>query len=257
MKKSVKVLVVFTFIAMVVVNILATSLPINGIDTGAVSDSYPNLFAPSGITFSIWGVIYILLLGYTFYQLGIINKKDDIKNSLLNKVGIIFSVSSIANTLWIFTWHYRIIYLSLILMIVIFISLLMIVNTIKNEKLTNKEKFFVKLPFSVYFGWITVALIANATTFLVSIGWNGFGLSDYFWTTAIVSVGAIIGIFTIIKNKDYPYGLVLVWAYLGILIKHTSQNFFNSMYPAVIAAVIISLALFIASDIYVIVKKKH
>jgi len=240
---------------MVVVNVLANSLPINGVDTGVISDSYPNLFAPAGITFSIWGLIYLLLALFTFYQLGIINKNDEISTELLNKVGIIFSISSIANAIWIFTWHYQIIWLSVVFMLVILISLIKIVNAIKEEKLSSKEKFFVKLPFSIYFGWITVATIANVTTLLVSLNFKGFGISETIWTVLIIIVGAIIGIITLLKNRDYFYGLVIIWAYFGIIIKHTTV--FNSMYPAVIISAIISIIFIIAADFYAITKKEY
>lgn len=254
MKLRIKISVVITFIVMIVVNALANIIPINGIDTGGVSDSFPNLFAPAGFTFVIWGLIYLLLAGYTFYQL-IFNKKDSIRKDLLNKNGIIFSISSIANALWIIAWHYKIIYVSIVLMAIILICLIIIVNSIRKEDLTLKEKIFIKLPFSTYFGWITVATIANMTTLLVSLGWNGFGIPEAIWTIIIILVGAIISILTIIKNKDYVYGVVVVWAYIGILIKHT--NVFNSMYPGVIITVIISLGLVVAANMYAIVKRAY
>ncbi len=261
MKKSISVLVVITFIAMIVVNALANLLPINGVDTGGVSDAYQNLFAPAALTFAIWGLIYLLLAGFTFYQLGIINKNDSINKALLNKVGIVFSISSIANALWIFSWHYKIIYLSMGLMAIILVCLIIIVNAIRKEnltnQLTNKEKVFVKLPFSIYFGWITVATIANMTTLLVGIGWNGFGISETIWTVIVIAVGAVIGILTIMRNKDYAYGLVIIWAYIGILIKHMSSSGFAGMYPAVITTVIIALALVVVADVFTIVKKAH
>lgn len=240
---------------MIVVNVLANSLPINGVDTGVISDSYPNLFAPAGITFAIWGLIYLLLALFTFYQLGIINKNDEISTELLNKVGILFSISSIANTIWIFTWHYQVIWLSIVFMLVILISLIKIVNAIKEEKLSSKEKFFVKLPFSIYFGWITVATIANTTTLLVSLNFKGFGISETIWTVLIIIIGAIIGIITLLRNRDYFYGLVIIWAYFGIIIKHTTV--FNSMYPAVVITAIISIVFLIAADIYAITKKEY
>ncbi len=255
MNNKIKFFVLITFIAMVVVNVLANSLPINGVDTGVISDSYPNLFAPAGITFAIWGLIYLLLALFTFYQLGIINKNDEISTELLNKVGILFSISSIANTIWIFTWHYQVIWLSIVFMLVILISLIKIVNAIKEERLSSKEKFFVKLPFSIYFGWITVATIANATTLLVSLNFKGFGISETIWTVLIIIIGAIIGIITLLRNRDYFYGLVIIWAYFGIIIKHTTV--FNSMYPAVIIAAIISIVFLIAADIYAITKKEY
>jgi hypothetical protein len=109
---------------------LANILPINGMNTGRVSDFYFNLFAPSAITFAIWGLIYLFLAFYTFYQLGIINENDSVSDLLLNKIGIVFSISSVANTMWILAWHYKIISLSLILMTIILISLIYIVTII-------------------------------------------------------------------------------------------------------------------------------
>lgn len=255
MKNINKVLIVITFVTMIVVNTLANALPINGITTGMASDAHPNLFAPAGITFAIWGVIYLFLALFTFYQLGIINKNDEISNELLNEVGTLFIISSVANTAWIFAWHYQVLWLSVILIIAMLLPLIMIANALRKEKLSVKEKFFVKVPFSLYFGWLTVATIANITTFLVSLNWNGFGIPESMWTTIIIFVGAIIGIITLLKHKDYIYGLVLIWAYSGILLKHVT--IFNSMYISVIVAAIISIALILAASIYSFTKKEY
>lgn len=255
MKNKIKIIVVLTFITMIVVNVLANALPINGMNTGVVSDSYPNLFAPAGITFSIWGIIYIMLALYSFYQLGIINKKDTLSSEVLDKIGIIFSISSVINTIWIFTWHYQIIILSMILMIGLLVSLIKIVDLIKAQTLSRREKFFVKVPFSIYFGWITVATIANATTLLVSLNWNGFGIPESIWAALVIVVGAVIGILTILNNKDYFYGLVIVWAYFGIIIKHTSL--FESQYPLVIVMAAVCIASVLVTDIFVFLKKEY
>ena len=257
MKKTIQALAAVTFILMVVVNALANILPINGIGTGAVSDSYPNLFAPAGITFAIWGVIYLLLAAYTVFQLGLFKKNRTMSNALMNKVGVVFSISSIANTVWIFSWHYRIIALSMVLMLLILVCLAIIVSAIRKETLSTKEKVFVKLPFSVYFGWITVATIANLTTLLVSVGWNGFGLSQTVWAIAIIAIGAAIGIITILRNKDYAYGLVILWAYAGIVIKHVSETGFNSMYPAVMITTIAAMVLVVVAEVMAITKKAY
>ena len=257
MKKTIQALAAVTFILMVVVNALANILPINGIGTGAVSDSYPNLFAPAGITFAIWGVIYLLLAAYTVFQLGLFKKNRSMSDALMNKVGVVFSISSIANTVWIFSWHYRIIALSMVLMLLILVCLAIIVSAIRKETLSTKEKVFVKLPFSVYFGWITVATIANLTTLLVSVGWNGFGLSQTVWAIAIIAIGAAIGIITILRNKDYAYGLVILWAYAGIVIKHVSETGFNSMYPAVMITTIAAMVLVVVAEVMAITKKAY
>ncbi|MEA4889974.1 MAG: tryptophan-rich sensory protein [Clostridiaceae bacterium] len=252
-----KFFVSVTFAAMIVVNALANILPINGIGTGAVSDAYPNLFAPAGLTFSIWGLIYILLAAHTLYQLGLFRSKDGkAADALLRKIGIIFAVTSLINAAWIFSWHYRIIPLSMILMVCLLIGLIDIRVIINTQSLSAREKILIRLPFSVYFGWITVATIANATALLVSVGWDRFGLPESLWTILMLAAGALIGAAVIIRYRDFAYGLVLVWAYAGILIKHTTAAGFSNQYPDIIITVSICLALFIAMLLYTLFKTR-
>ena len=256
-KSSTIVFVTVTFLLMIIVNILANTLPINEQTTGQVSDSYPNLFAPAGITFAIWGLIYLLLLGFTLYMIGCFQKNSStVKADLLNQVGIIFSISSIANTLWILTWHYEKIPLSMLIMVIILSCLIIINQLVVNEKLTAKEKLFIRLPFSVYFGWITVATIANATTLLVSLNWNGFGISEPVWTIIIIITGMIIGTITMLRNRDIAYGLVMLWAYAGIYIKHTSERGFSGQYPAIIYTVIACMICFVVVMVYILFSKR-
>ncbi|PKM72544.1 MAG: lantibiotic ABC transporter permease [Firmicutes bacterium HGW-Firmicutes-16] len=252
-----KLIAVVTFIIMVTVNALSALLPLNGLTPGEVSDSFPNLFAPAGITFSIWGLIYLLLTVYTLYLLGLFQGKENHVNvDLLRKTGIVFSISSLINAAWIFSWHYKIIPLSMVLMVFLLICLIDISVIIDKQGLSPKEKLLIRLPFAVYFGWITVATIANATVLLVSLGWSGFGLSEVIWTIIILAIGALICVATLLRFKSTAYGLVLVWAYTGILIKHTSTSGFSSQYPGIIIAISICLVLFTAAIVYVWMKNR-
>ena len=256
-KEIIKIITVVTFLVMIVVNSLANILPINDINTGQVSDSYPNLFAPAGATFAIWGLIYLLLAGYTVYQFGIFqgNTTTD-KTELINKIGILFSVSSIANASWIFAWHYDIIPLSMLLMVVILICLILINQLTSKEQFSKIEYFFIRLPFSIYFGWITVATIANATVLLVSLGWKDFILTDTSWTVLVIGLGLVIAIATMLKNRDIAYGLVIVWAYSGILLKHTSPEGLGSQYPVIINTTIVCIVLLLLAEAYLIISKR-
>lgn len=244
------------YIAMVVVNFLANGLPINNRSTGAISDAYPNLFAPAGLTFSIWGLIYLLLALYVLYQFISFGKEGgQKKEGLLKKVNIFFIVTSLANISWIFAWHYDFIGLSVLIMAVLLIFLIRIADILGAEQLTAQERLFVSTPFSVYFGWITVAAIANITVFLVSIGWNGFGITDFVWTSIVLLVGAFIGILRMRKDKNIAYGLVLIWAYFGILFKHLSTGGFDGQYPSIIVTVIVCLVLFVFFLARIVYKK--
>lgn len=240
---------------MIIVNALANILPINNLTTGEISDSYPNLFAPAGITFSIWGIIYLLLGIYTLYQLSL-QKISREKQAFIRKLNLYFIATSVINSIWIFAWHYRLIPLTVILMLGLLISLIKIAGIIKSAKLDLREKLLIKVPFGIYFGWITIATIANITVFLVSIKWNGFGIPDNIWMIIILLVGAAISMWRTIIDKNIAYGLVPLWAYFGIWIKHTSFDGFNSAYKDILTTIVICIIFFLAVYAYLIKKRK-
>lgn len=248
----IKILALVTYIAMVVMNFLANGLPINNRGTGEISNAYPNLFAPAGPAFSIWGLIYLLLGIYVIYQFV---KKDQKTEEIIQKINPFFIATSLANISWIFAWHYDYIGISVCIMAVLLILLIKIADIVRLENFTTLEKTSIWAPFSIYFGWITVASIANITVFLVSIGWNGFGLADFVWTSIILFVGALIGILRTNKDKNIAYGLVLVWAYSWILFRHLSASGFDGQYQSIIVTVIVCLVLFLSFIGRIIYKK--
>ncbi len=239
-----KVVATVTYIGMVVMNFLANSLPINNRSTGAISDSYPNIFAPAGPAFSIWGLIYLLLGIYVIYQF--VNK-DNRVDAVLAQINPLFIATSVANISWILAWHYDYIGLSVLIMTTLLILLIKIADILRVEQFSQVGRFIIRAPFSIYFGWITVATIANVTVFLVSIGWDGFGISESILMSIILLVGATIGIIRMHKDKNIPYGLVLIWAYSWILFKHMSPTGFDGQYPTVIATTIAYIMLFLFS----------
>jgi len=249
--KIIRMTVVLTYLLMITTNALANILPINGLNTGQVSNNYPNLFAPAAITFSIWGLIYISLGIYVVYQLYALKGKP-YRAKFFDTIGIYFSLSSAANALWIVAWHHLYFGISLILMGIILLSLIKINKTIYNKSLDTQVTKIVSLPFSIYFGWITVATIANVTTLLVSLNWQGFGIPDYIWTIVVLIIGLIIGSITMYKKKDFFFGLVFLWAYTGILLKHLQKSGFNGNYLTIIITVMISILilLFVEYNIY-------
>lgn len=237
-----KIIAAISYVAMVTVNFLANSLPINNRSTGEISDNYPNLFTPAGPAFSIWGLIYLLLASYVLYQFVKKSKKTE---NIIKKINPFFIATSIANISWIFAWHYDQIGISVLFMGTLLILLIKIADILGTEHFSSLEKLLIWAPFSIYFGWITVASIANITVFFVSTGWIGFGITEYIWTSSALLLGAILGILRMQKDKNIAYGTVLIWAYSWILFKHLSPNGFDGQYPIVIATVILCLILFI------------
>jgi len=245
--------VALSYLAMVATNYLANALPLNGMRTGDVSNAYPSLFTPAGVTFSIWGVIYLLLGMHVCYQLGLFRKgPDPAEQALLNRVGVLFTVSSVANTAWVFAWHYDVIPLSAVLIVVILVCLALIATTVRQGNLTARQRWFIGVPFSVYFGWTTVAVVANMTVLLVYAKWDGFGLADSTWAVIMVLVAMVIGTLTMVRNRDLAYGLVLIWAFLGILLRQLSPEGLDGRYPAITAAVVASLVVYLGAEMAIL-----
>lgn len=258
MKIVSKSLVAILFGGVILVNYLANALPLNDRNTGEISDAYQNLFAPAGITFSIWGLIYFLLFAYAVYQFGFFDRKNiATRTRLIDRINIYFIINLIANIAWIFAWHYDYIFASVLIMAVLLFTLIKIADINRGETFSGWEKLCLRLPFSIYFGWITVATIANVTVFLVSISWTGFGITDSIWMIIILLVGALIGIMRMFKDKDLAYGLVFVWAYMGILIKHISEQGFAGQYPNVIITILVCLALFVIFELRLFLYKRN
>ena len=222
--KGLRIIAFLSLVFMITLNVLANILPINGLMTGAISDSFFNLFAPAGITFAIWGVIYLLLTIYAIAQLKV-DHDLSVRQNLFDDLALPFTISNIANGLWILAWHYLRIDFSLILIIIVFLCLLLMMVEIKRTSLYNYDGFLVALPISVYFGWISVATIANVTTLLVSLGYSTYlnnpllGVADDVWLILLLIIGAVIMSFTSFKFKARAYGFVFLWAYFGIYLK--------------------------------------
>lgn len=250
-KKLLSLLNLVLYITMITVNALANILPINDKTTGEVSGNFPNLFAPAGVTFSIWGVIYILLLFFVVYDLYAAFGKQNIKTISVTG-SLVFGTTCLLNSLWIFAWHYELILLSVIIMLALLSSLIYLYLLVNKQNIKGfAGKLALKIPVSVYLGWISVATIANITVFLVSINWDGFGISDNIWSIVMISIGTLLALIMLLKNKDIAYSLVVIWAYCGIIIKRSSADVIHNdiIYTCYIAIlVIVALIVFRVSS---------
>jgi len=253
-KKLLQIFNLVTFIAAVIINYLAISLPLGFGTTQELSDAIPNLFVPAGITFSIWGIIYILLGLFSIYQIRDIFKSDKIEMPYVEEINVFFIISNLANLIWILLWHFQLVPLSLGAMLLILVMLLLIYLRLKIGKkdVSRIEKWAVHVPFSVYLGWITVATIANVTALLVTLGVpNGVtfpSLLAEILTIIVISVVVIITILMLVLRKDVAYSLVVVWASLGIFLKQFPGNLTIAI-PALIALIIVFIGI-----IYVAIK---
>jgi len=140
-------------------------------------------------------------------------------------------VANIANTGWIFMWHYKLVYTSVILMAVLLVSLLAIYRIISKKEVSLLKK----IPFSIYLGWISVASVANISAALYLAQWNGFGISSELWTVIMIGIVGVITILMLTLKKDISYSLVIIWALAGILVK------LGTTIPMIYGALVVAL----------------
>lgn len=225
--------VLLIFVGMVAVNALANALPLNGVNTGQVSALYPNLFTPAPYTFGIWGLIYLMLAVYTGFQVLGRSVAEGPRRKMLTEVAKLFIGTSILNAGWIFAWHYGQMALTAVLMLGLLIGLARIGWLLRTPHCSPVEELALRIPFALYFGWITVATVANITVLLVHLQWDGFGIAAPIWTALILTVASVIAAVTMYRIRSVAYGLAVVWAFVGILVRQTSANGLQGMYPLV------------------------
>jgi benzodiazapine receptor len=202
------------------VNILASTLPLNGQNTGEISDRFKVFFVPAGYVFAIWGVIYIGWIAFAVYQALPAQKESP----RLRKLGYLFALSGLFNAAWLFCWHYN--QFALSVMVMLGLLGLLIASYLRLDvartKVGNAEKWCVDIPFSVYLGWITVATLANVTDLLYYINWNGFGIAPEVWAVIMLFVASLVGLMMALTRRDAAYLFVLVWSFAGIAVKQAA-----------------------------------
>jgi hypothetical protein len=202
------------------VNILASTLPLNGQNTGEISDRFKVFFVPAGYVFAIWGVIYIGWIAFAIYQALPAQKESP----RLRKLGYLFALSGLFNAAWLFCWHYNQFALSVLVMLgllgLLIASYLRL--DVARTKVGTAEKWCVDIPFSVYLGWITVATVANVTDLLYYVNWNGFGIAPEVWAVIMLLVASLVGLMMALTRRDAAYLFVLVWSFVGIAVKQSA-----------------------------------
>ena len=228
-------------VATITINGLANALPINGQTTGEISDRFDVYFVPAGYVFSIWGLIYLALSAFAVYQVLPAQRED--RN--LRRIGYLFALSCVANSAWIFLWHYEFFELTLVAMFGLLLSLIAMYLRldIGRARISTAGKWLVHIPFSIYLGWITVATIANVTSVLYYLNWDGWGIRPEIWAVIMLVVGAGIASAVSISRGDVAYVLVIVWAFAGIAVKHANTPIVTI--TAGVMALIVALTLLV------------
>lgn len=210
------IFVVLVFLGMVAVNGLANSLPLNGVTTGEVSDSFDVRFVPAGYVFSIWGVIYLGLMAFTANLL----RPSVGSRPRVPAVTYLFMLNGGFNAAWLVAWHYQRFVLSLVLMVGLLATLIAMYLMLEIGRSDERglTRWLLVAPVQLYLAWISVATVANVTTTLDHLGWGGLGVPDEAWAAAMLVVCAGLAAAMCVTRRDAIFAGVVAWASAGIAV---------------------------------------
>ena len=208
-------------IATIIVNVLSNALPFNDLTTGEISDRFQVVFVPAGYVFSIWGVIYLGMIAFAVYQALPAQRE----NPRLRRVGYLFALSGLANMAWLFLWHYEQFTWTLVAMFTLLALLILIYLRLEigQNRVPAAETLMIRVPISIYLGWITVATIANVTQVLYYWGWSGWGISGEVWAVILLAVATALSAAMIFTRDDIAYLLVITWSVIGVAVKQAGS----------------------------------
>ena len=252
-----KILAIGNFLSVImviVINYYSQSRGVNGKTVGELSDEYNNLFTPAGFAFSIWGIIFLMMIIYSVYQLISVfggSAIDSYRRTSVEKTSFWFILANIGNVSWLFAWLNEWTGASVLVMLTILISLLNIMfrTGLKVGGLLWKDRIFITWPIATYAGWISVAAIANISAWLSKIGWEGGFLSEVQWTIIMISIAVIVNIYVIWKRNTHTFGMVGVWALFAIYARH------QETFTTIATVAIVGAGLIFVLNIYHLIAK--
>jgi hypothetical protein len=236
-------------------NALANILPFNGVTTGEAADRFFSYFTPPGYVFSIWGAIYTLLIVFAIYQV----RTNQLSEEYLGKISILYLVGAFFNITWLLAFHYGFDNNTLFLLtepLMLGLLVVLLYTYVRLEigikEVPVREKLAVHLPVSVYVGWISLATIANTASILNEFLTIPVDV-QYIWTALVLVVALLITSLMLYLRRDIAYGLVVIWASIGIYVKWTTVEIIPLIFwTALIVAIVVALSIILIP----IIKKK-
>jgi len=243
--------VIASYLCVIIIDLLSYFLPINGQNLVTNASYYPNYFTPSKYTFLVWILIYLLLALFTFYQYRTPHNSL-ISNKTLSFVRISMIAYSVVNIIWILSWLFDYFALSTMAILVAAILLSITCRNLYKADLSLMDTIFVRVPLGVLYAWICITTVINLIVLMYSIQWKIFGLSHEIWAPLIFISLAIFAISQVILNKDLAFCITFIWGYIGILVKHLTNESLDRPYPYAVAVLIACIILLIGSALYLI-----
>lgn len=230
-----QIAVVVSVITLIVMNYLSNAGTFGGRTNSDISDKYHTLITPAGYAFSIWGLIFLGLLAFAVYQALPAQRA----NPRFRAIGWWVVLNAFCNAIWSPLFNNEQIGVALLVILVMLGTLVVIEHrllvrtntpvvepiagaTLPEAVATPTETWLARIPFSLYFGWLTVATILNVAVYLKAANIGLLGLAETSWASAVLIVGVLVGAMVFNRFRSVAYVLVFAWAYVAIAVEQSA-----------------------------------
>lgn len=212
-RKNKSLISIILFAITLMINMLGSTGFINGLNQKDVSDKFSTLITPAGFTFSIWGIIYLLL--FITLVILFIKRNEKYYASIINQISSLFWLSCFFNASWIIVFSYKLIGLSVVVILGLCFSLLLILRRLLI--IHTPGKFFAPLVFAIYGGWVFTASFVNIALFLnyLNISFGSLAKETIYLVLLIMLV--FLAILLQNYHKNAIFNLPIAWGFFGIL----------------------------------------
>ena len=222
------------------VNYWSNTGAINGQTIALISQKNENLFTPAGYAFAIWGFIYLALIALVVYQWVLAVKEN---SEPLKQIGYYLALANILNAAWVLIWLYEYLLFSVGVMISILITLTVLSNQLSKWSTSTSNFWLVKFPIYLYQGWIIVALVANVSAFLTSVGFE-MAFSESVWAVVLLLIAGVVYIYETFKLRQVISVLVGIWGLVAVGYKQISISEMVGVTAFVVSGVMFLIVIF-------------
>lgn len=235
-----QVAVLAGFLAVVIGNGLSEAVPINGQTSAVISNRLPILITPANYAFSIWGLIWLGLGAFAFWQ-ALPAQRD---NALMNKIAPAFLLTCFLNVFWLVLFHFNQFVLSSVVISLFTVTLVWIYLQlgIGKRAVSPVERLVTHVPFSLYLGWLCVATVVNIAYTLYDAGYRPELQTQEIWTVALLIIVTIIGTLFAFRHQEIALIGVFVWAFVAIA---NGRNLVNPSQTVQTAAMVLAIILLV------------
>ena len=210
------------WVAMVGFNGYAEVYHFNGTTVGGLARKVDLWIMPAGYVFAIWGVIYIALAIwlFRFCLAGPSRKRLGFLPFTLS--GLLFVATCCLNIAWLALWHMERNFWALVIILILTVLAWMLYALVRRDATKAGTPTAAKaldwIPLSIYASWLSVATLVNAGYMVVAGHKVGSAVQGF---ATIIVVGALLAVAYLMNRhgKDWVFGLVVIWACLGIGIR--------------------------------------